>query len=275
MCNAATNNKAHLTKIFKLHLNTNAVAKVQQKNVAAKLRNKNIFFLFGFFFFGGGAYILLPYYFAAGVLCVVAAGVCVWLLISPTIHYLPSTRHAVVSLDISGASKSIRFVRTNVGSFVPAIYTPKTTKETIQTSTNSKLQKLDGGTIKVTSDVVQQDRFTYNGLYHKTVLDSFELDLAGAICVWCCVLVRSKNDTIFDAVTLKQYLTFLVPRIFVGVLLVRVVLAVATSLHFGFLLLCKFGSSPTLPKEVDLPANGTNTVVVSKKKQNVKEVQHV
>ena len=53
------------------------MAKVQTKNVAAKLRNKNIFFLFGFFFFGGGAYILLPYYFAAGVLCVVAAGVCV------------------------------------------------------------------------------------------------------------------------------------------------------------------------------------------------------
>ena len=251
------------------------MAKVQTKNVAAKLRNKNIFFLFGFFFFGGGAYILLPYYFAAGVLCVVAAGVCVWLLITPTIHYLPSTRHAVVSLDISGASKSIRFVRTNVGSFVPAIYTPKTTKETIQTSTNSKLQKLDGGNIKLTSDVVAMDRFTYNGLYHKTVLDGFELDLAGAVCMCCCLLVRSKNDTIFDAVTLKQYLTYLQPRIFLGVLFVRVVLAVATSLHFGYLLLCKFGSSPTLPIGVDLPANGTNSVVVSEKQTNVKGVQHV
>jgi hypothetical protein len=60
------------------------------------------------------------------------------------------------------------------------------------------------------------DRFTYNGLYHKTVLDGFELDLAGAVCMCCCLLVRSKNDTIFDTVTLRQYLTFLQPRIFVG-----------------------------------------------------------
>ena len=250
------------------------MAKVEQKNVAAKLRNKNIFFLFGFFFFAGAGWLLLPYYLPAGLVSIGLAGVCVWLLISPTIHYLPPTRHAVVSLDISGASKSIRFVRTNVGTYCPAIYTPKSDKTTVQTSTNSRLQKLDGGTIKVTSDVVQQDRFTYNGNYHKTVLDSFEFDMAGAVCIWCCVLVRSKNDTIFDAVTLKQYLTFLQPRIFLGVLSVRVVLAVATSLHFGYLLLCKFGSSPTLPKEVDLPANGTNTVVVSEKQTNVKEVSY-
>ena len=251
------------------------MAKVQTKNVAAKLRNKNIFFLFGFFFFGVAAYMLLPYYLPAGLVCVVAAGVCLWLLITPTIHYLPSTRHAVVSLDISGASKSIRFVRTNVGSFVPAIYTPKTTKETIQTSTNSKLQKLDGGNIKLTSDVVAMDRFTYNGLYHKTVLDGFELDLAGAVCMCCCLLVRSKNDTIFDAVTLKQYLTYLQPRIFLGVLFVRVVLAVANSLYFSYLFLGRFNPSPTLPIGVDLPANGTNSVVVSEKQTNVKGVQHV
>ncbi len=250
------------------------MAKVEQKNVAAKLRNKNIFFLFGFFFFAGAGWLLLPYYLPAGLVSIGLAGVCVWLLISPTIHYLPPTRHAVVSLDISGASKSIRFVRTNVGSFVPCIFTPKTDKNTVQTSVNSKLQKTDSGGVKLTSDVVQQDRFSYNGNYHKTVLDSFEFDMAGAVCIWCCVLVRSKNDTIFDAVTLKQYLTFLQPRIFLGVLSVRVVLAVATSLHFGYLLLCKFGSSPTLPKEVDLPANGTNTVVVSEKQTNVKEVSY-
>jgi hypothetical protein len=82
------------------------MAKVQTKNVVAKLRYKNLYFLFGFFFFGGGAYLLLPYYLPLGLVCCWLAGVCVWLLISPTIHYLPSTRHAVVSLDISGASKS-------------------------------------------------------------------------------------------------------------------------------------------------------------------------
>jgi len=251
------------------------MAKVQTKNVVAKLRYKNLYFLFGFFFFGGAAYLLLPYYFAAGVLCIVLAGVCVWLLISPTIHYLPSTRHAVVSLDISGASKSIRFVRTNVGSFVPAIYTPKTTKETIQTSTNSKLQKLDGGTIKVTSDVVSQDRFTYNGLYHKTVLDAFELDLAGAICMYLCVLVRSKNDTIFDTVTLRQYLTFLQPRIFVAVLLVRFVLTIANAVYFSFLLTNRFSSSPTLPIGVDTTQTVPNSAMVLKNISNVKEVSNV
>ena len=248
------------------------MAKVQTKNVAAKLRYKNLYFLFGFFTFGICSYLLLPYYFAGGVLCIALALACLWLLVSPTIHYLPATRHAVVSLDISGASKSIRFVRTNVGSYVPCIYTPKTDKTTIQTSTNSKLQKLDGGTIKVTSDVVSQDRFTYNGLYHKTVLDAFELDLAGAICMYLCVLVRSKNDTIFDAVTLKQYLTYLQPRIFLGVLCVRMVLMVANSLYFSYLFLGRFTPSPTLPKEVDLPANGANSAMVSKNLPNVKEV---
>jgi len=251
------------------------VAKVQQKNVATKLRQRNALFLFGFFLFGGCSYLLLPYYFAAGVLCVLAAGVCVWLLISPTIHYLPSTRHAVVCLDISGASKSIRFVRTNVGSFVPAIYTPKTTKETVQTSTNSKLQKLDGGTIKVTSDVVAMDRFTYNGLYHKTVLDCFELDLAGAICMYLCVLVRSKNDTIFDTATLRQYLTFLVPRIFVAVLLVRLVLMVANSLYFSFLFLGRFSSSPTLPIGANNVQTPVNSAMVLQNISNVKEVANV
>ena len=246
------------------------MAKVQQKNVATKLRNKNIFLLLGFFFFGGGAYILLPYYFAGGVVCIAVAVVCVWLLITPTIHYLPPTRHAVVSLDISGASKSIRFVRTNVGSFVPAVYTPKTTKETVQTSTNSKLQKLDGGTIKVTSDVVSQDRFTYNGLYHKTVLDTFELDFAGALCMYVCVLVRSKQDTIFDVVQLRQYLDFLMPRIFVGVLIVRMVLMVANSLYFSFLFLGRFTYSPTLPiggnnkKTVPTYRNGNEKNIMDK-----------
>ena len=251
------------------------MAKVQQKNVAAKLRQRNVFLLFGFFFFAAAGWLLLPYYFAPGLLCVVLAVVCVWLLISPTIHYLPPTRHAVVSLDISGASKSIRFVRTNVGSYCPAIYTPKSDKTTVQTSTNSRLQKLDGGTIKVTSDVVQQDRFTYNGLYHKTVLDAFELDFAGAICMYLCVLVRSKNDTIFDAVTLKQYLTYLQPRIFLGVLSVRVVLAVANSLYFSYLFLGRFNYSPTLPIGANNVQTPANSAMVLKNISNVKEVANV
>lgn len=251
------------------------MAKLRQKNEAAKLRNKNIFLLFGFLFFSGCSYLLLPSYLPAGLVSICLSGACVWVLVSPTIHYLPATRHAVVSLDISGASKSIRFVRTNVGSFVPAIYTPKTDKNTVQTSTNTKLLKTDSGGVKLTSDVVQMDRFTYNGAYHKTVLDAFELDLAGAICMYLCVLVRSKNDTIFDAVTLKQYLTYLQPRIFVGVLCVRVLLTFAKSLYFSFLILGRFNPSPTLPKEVDLPANGTNTVVVSEKQTNVKGVSNV
>ena len=250
------------------------MAKVQTKNVVAKLRYKNLYFLFGFFFFGGGAYLLLPYYLPLGLVSLLAAGVCVWLLISPTIHYLPSTRHAVVSLDISGASKSIRFVRTNVGSYIPAIYTPKSDKATVQTSTNSRLQKLDGGTIKVTSDVVRQDRFTYNGLYHKTVLDAFELDFAGAICMYLCVLVRSKNDTIFDTVTLRQYLDFLMPRIFVAVLVVRFVLTIANAVYFSFLLTNRFSSSPTLPIGANNVQTSANSVVVSEKLQSDKEVSY-
>ena len=250
------------------------MTKVQQKNVATKLRNKNIFLLLGFFFFAGAGWLLLPYYLPAGLVSIAVAGVCVWLLVSPTIHYLPATRHAVVSLDISGASKSIRFVRTNVGSYCPAIYTPKSDKTTVQTSTNSKLQRLDGGTVKLSSDVVQMDRFTYNGAYHKTVLDAFELDFAGALCMYVCVLVRSKNDTIFDTVQLKKYLDFLVPRIFVGVLLVRGVLMFVNTLYFSYLLTNRFNPSPTLSGGGSKAKNPTNTVVECEKIPNVKEVQH-
>lgn len=120
------------------------MAKVQTKNVATKLRNKNLFYLFTFFTFSGTFVGVTTYYFAGGVLCIVVAGVCLYLLITPTIHYLPPTRHAVVSLEYC-ASKSIRFVRTNVGSFVVCIYTPKTDKTTVQTLVNSKLQKTDFG----------------------------------------------------------------------------------------------------------------------------------
>jgi hypothetical protein len=250
------------------------MAKLRQTNVTAKLRNKNILLLFGFFFFAGAGWLLLPYYLPAGLVSIGLAGVCVWLLISPTIHYLPPTRHAVVSLDISGASKSIRFVRTNVGSFVPAIYTPKTDKTTIQTSTNSKLQKLDGGNIKLTSDVVQMDKYTYNGSYQKTVLDGFEVDFAGAICLSCCLLIRSKNDTIFDAVALRKYLDFLIPRIFLGVVLVRTLVAVATSLYYAYLITCRFSPSPTLPIGANVGANGGGGVMVSEKTQIDKGVQH-
>ena len=122
---------------------------------------------------------------------------------------------------------------------------------------------------------MQQDRFTYNGLYHKTVLDGFELDLAGAVCMCCCLLVRSKNDTIFDAVTLKQYLTYLQPRIFVLVLLVRFVLVVANGVYFSFLLTNRFSSSPTLPIGVDTTQTVPNSAMVLKNISNVKEVSNV
>lgn len=251
------------------------MAKVQTKNVATKLRNKNLFYLFTFFTFSVLSWVLLPYYFAGGVLCIVVAVVCLYLLITPTIHYLPPTRHAVVSLDISGASKSIRFVRTNVGSYIPCVYTPKTDKTTVQTSVNSKLQKTDSGGVKLSSDVVQQDRFTYNGAYQKTVLEGVELDFAGALCMYVCVLIRSKNDTIFDVVQLKKYLTFLQTRIFLGVLIVRGVLIFANSLYYAYLLTNRFPPPPTLPIGGNNVQNPTNSVVTCENLPNVKGVQNV
>ena len=251
------------------------MTKVRTKNVAAKLRNKNLFYLFTFFTFSVLSWVLLPYYFAGGVLCIVVAGVCLYLLITPTIHYLPPTRHAVVSLDISGASKSIRFVRTNVGSYIPCVYTPKTDKTTVQTSVNSKLQKTDSGGVKLSSDVVQQDRFTYNGAYQKTVLEGVELDFAGALCMYVCVLIRSKNDTIFDVVQLKKYLTFLQTRIFLGVLIVRGVLIFANSLYYAYLLTNRFTPPPTLPIGGNNVQNPANSAMVLENISTVKGVQNV
>jgi hypothetical protein len=74
------------------------------------------------------------------------------------------------------------------------------------------------------------------------------------VCTFVCWFVV-KNDTIFDTVTLRQYLTFLQPRIFVAVLLVRLVLMVANSLYFSFLFLGRFNPSPTLPIGVETAAN--------------------
>jgi hypothetical protein len=119
---------------------------------------------------------------------------------------------------------------------------------------------------------VQQDRFTYNGLYHKTVLDALSLIWLVLFVCTCCVLVRSKNDTIFDAVTLKQYLTYLQPRIFVGVLCVRVVLAVANSLYFSYLFLGRFNPSPTLPIGANNVQTPVNSAMVLENISNVKEV---
>ena len=236
------------------------MAKVQQKNVVAKLRYKNLYFLFGFFLFGGAAYLLLPYYLPAGLLSIGLAGVCVWLLISPTIHYLPATRHAVVSLDISGASKSIRFVRTNVGSYCPAIYTPQTDKSTVVQSVNEQLTKVDG-VLKSSSDYQNVDRYINNGTYKKNILSDFEYNLAAAIVVYVCLVVRSNNATIFNPNELKQYLAYISPRIFIASFFVRFLLIFANGLFFSFLISQKASPSPTFEssgeasKKLDKSAN--------------------
>lgn len=247
------------------------MAKVVQTNVTAKLRNKNIFLLFGFFLLLALGWLLLPYLLALGLLSIGGSGLCLWLLVTPSVRWLPPTRHDIVSLDVSGASKSIRLVRTNEGLYCPCIFTPKSTKELVQKSVNTKLQKVDG-TVKLSSDIVQMPTYTNTGNYQKIVLEGFEFTLPAALVVYACLIVRSDKDTIFDAVSLRKYLGYLQTRLVIPALFVRVVLAIANVIYFSFLLNARFKT----PTPLEQGGNGStfvpNTVVVSENLPNVKGV---
>jgi len=220
------------------------MAKVRLNSELAKLRVTNFFFLFGIFLFAAVGYFVTPYYLALGLLAWLASIGCLWLLISPSVRWLPTTRHNVVSLDISGATRSVRLVRTNVGSYVCCIYTPQTTRDTVVQSVNEQLTKLDG-VLKSSSDYQNVDRYINNGTYKKNILTDFEYNLAAAIVVYLCLVVRSNNATIFNPNELKQYLSYLSPRIFLASFFVRFLLIFANGLFFSFLISQKASPSPT------------------------------
>lgn len=221
------------------------MAKVRLNSELAKLRVKNFFLLFGIFLFAAVGYFVTPYYLALGLLAWLGSLACLWLLVTPSVRWLPTTRHNVVSLDISGATRSVRLVRTNVGSYVVCIYTPQTTRDTVVQSVNEQLTKVDG-VLKSSSDYQNVDRYINNGTYKKNVLSDFEYNLAAAIVVYLCLVVRSNNATIFNPNELKQYLSYLSPRIFLASFFVRFLLIFANGLFFSFLLTNRFSSSPTL-----------------------------
>ena len=221
------------------------MAKVRLNSELAKLRVTNFFLLFGVFLFAAVGYFVTPYYLAAGLLAWLASIGCLWQLVTPSVRWLPTTRHNVVSLDISGATRSVRLVRTNVGSYVVCIYTPQTTRDTIVQSVNEQLTKLDG-VLKSSSDYQNVDRYINNGTYKKNVLSDFEYNLAAAIVVYLCLVVRSNNATIFNPNELKQYLAYLSPRIFLASFFVRFLLIFANGLFFSFLISQKVESTPTL-----------------------------
>ena len=87
-----------------------------------------------------------------------------------------------------------------------------------------------------------------NGTYKKNILADFEYNLAAAIVVYLCLVVRSNNATIFNPNELKQYLAYLSPRIFIASLFVRFLLIFANGLFFSFLISQTVDSSPTLSK---------------------------
>ena len=250
------------------------MAKLRQKSVTAKLRQTNFFLLLGFFLLLALGWLLLPYFLALGLLSIGGAGVCLWLLVTPSVRWLPPTRHDIVSLDVSGASKSIRLVRTNEGLYCPCIFTPKSTKELVQKSVNTKLQKSVDGTVKLSSDIVQMPTYTNTGNYQKIVLEGFEFSLPAALVVYACLIVRSDKDTIFDAVSLRKYLGYLETRLVIPALFVRVVLAIANVIYFSFLLNARFKAPTLLEQGGNVGANGAKSGLVSENSPNNKGVQY-
>lgn len=220
------------------------MAKVRLNSELAKLRVTNFFLLFGIFLFAAVGYFVTPHLLALGLLAWLASIGCLWQLVTPSVRWLPTTRHNVVSLDISGASRSVRLVRTNVGSYVVCIYTPQTTRDTVVQSVNEQLTKVDG-VLKSSSDYQNVDRYINNGLFKKNILTDFEYNLAAAIVVYLCLVVRSNNATIFNPNELKQYLSYLSPRIFLASFFVRFLLIFANGLFFSFLISQKASPSPT------------------------------
>lgn len=236
------------------------MAKVHLNSDLAKLRAKNFFLLFGIFLFAAVGYFVTPHFLALGLLAWLASIGCLWQLVTPSVRWLPTARHNVVSLDISGASRSVRLVRTNVGSYVVCIYTPQTTRDTVVQSVNEQLTKVDG-VLKSSSDYQNVDRYINNGTYKKNILSDFEYNLAAAIVVYVCLVVRSNNATIFNPNELKQYLAYISPRIFIASFFVRFLLIFANGLFFSFLISQKASPSPTFEssgeasKKLDKSAN--------------------
>ena len=115
----------------------------KQSSELQKLRTKNVVFLVGSLGFGLVAYWLGSLVF--GLLC----AFCVWRLVSPSVYFAPAKRHSVVSLDISGSTKSVRFCRTNLGTYIPCIFTPVMHKEVEKRTTNKTAQRLAGGGVKL------------------------------------------------------------------------------------------------------------------------------
>ena len=241
------------------------MAKVRQSSEVQKLRTKNVFFLLAALLFG-----LAAYFFASLVLGLLCAFF-VWRLVSPSVYFASAKRHSVVSLDISGATKSVRFCRTNLGTFIPAVFTPVLHRGVEKRTTNKTAQRLAGGGVKLGWELEDCNTYTNTGNYQSTVLEDLEFSLSAAIVAYLCLLVRSDKDTIFDTVTLRQYLTWLQKRTYLATALVSVLLWWCNGVQVLFWLL---SPSPTPLKGVQTAKTPIKSTMVYENTENVKEVAH-
>lgn len=233
-----------------------------------KLRNNNLLYFAASLLFAGCSY------WFASLICGLVALFFLWRLVMPTIYFAPAKRHAVVSLDLSGATKSVRFVRTNVGTYVPAIFTPNTDKKTVRQTTNRTAKKIDGGGYVLGWALVEQDQFTHSGTYKSIVIDDVELSLSAALVCYLCLLCRSDRDTIFDTVTLRAYLVWLQKKTYFAAALVRLALLLCGGLVTAYWLVGKLAPSPTVGVGAKTPQTALNTAVVYENNEIVKGVQH-
>ena len=241
------------------------MAKVVLKTEVSKLRFQNVIFLLAALLFG-----LAAYFFYSLVLGLFALW-CVWCLISPSVYFAPAKRHSVVSLDISGATKSVRFCRTNLGTFIPAVFTPVLHRGVEKRTTNKTAERLAGGGVKLGWSLEDCNTYTNTGHYQSTVIEDLEFTLPAALVCYLCLLCRSDRDTIFDTQTLRQYLSWLQKRTYFAALLVSVVLWWCNGLQVLFWLI---NPSPTLPKGVQTAKTPIKSTMVYENTENVKEVAH-
>lgn len=186
-----------------------------------------------------------------------------WKLISPSVYIIPSHRHNIVSLDISGNSKSIRFVRNEAGKYIVSIFTPIYLREVEKRSKNKTATRLEGGGIKVGWEMSDVPTYTTTGQHHTTVLQLPEMSEAKAVTLYLCLLLRAEKQTIFDTQETNAFLNWAYKNTKILTVLVGIIIWLFTSVSIGFIVA---RSSPTLPKTPPPPKNEQKTLIEDEKR---------
>lgn len=190
------------------------------------------------------------------------------ILVSPSIHLMPPNRHKVISLDISGSTKSFRMVRTDADTYIPAIFTPKTERKIVRETRNRTAQKKENGSFHMNWELENADKITNTGDYHVAIIDEKEYNYCQAIAIWLLMLARADRDSIYNTNETRKYLRAVQQKIklLTGCVRLCTVLAAAIQLRETI-----NNSSPTLPRGAEVAKSPVIGLIEDEKTITVNE----